>query len=573
MTLQPEPAPSPLERVRACLEAIYDSPTAIATLEQIAAHLHAAHIPTTHAAEYLSERSITLITYGDTLRRDGQMPLQTLHQFMRERLAHVVDTVHILPFYPWSSDDGFSVIDYKAVDPVLGDWADVEALGADFRLMADAVINHMSAGSDWFKAFLADEPAFRHRFFIESPQADLRDVVRPRTSPLLTPFPRAGGQTVHVWTTFSADQVDLDYRDPQTLLSILDVLLFYVSKGARVIRLDAIAFMWKQAGTSCVHLPQTHAIIRLFRAALDAVAPQAVLITETNVPHAENISYFGEGTDEAQLVYNFTLPPLLLHTLITEDAAKLVDWINGLNTPSSHTAFFNFTASHDGIGLRPVEGILTPDEVTALVALAKQRGGRVSLRRNPDGTDSPYELNVTYVDACADPDLPIDLQVRRFLLSQAVMLALAGVPAVYIHSLLGSRNDIAGMVDSEINRRINRAKLDVDAVSAELNTPGSFRARVFDAYCALIRARTACRAFHPAGAQRARSANSGRVLWLERTSPDHAEHVIALFNLSHSESHIASVPGGQVLNTGAAFSGGTLTLAPYDVCWIKAGSV
>ncbi len=558
----------PLARLRACLAEIYDPRTADSAYAGLVARLEAAVVPPARP-DFLSERSLMLITYGDTLQRAGEAPLRTLHHFLRERLADVIDSVHILPFYPWTSDDGFSVTDYHAVDPVLGTWDDIQALSADFRLMFDAVINHMSAQSAWFAAFLRGDSGYERRFFTESPEVDLSGVTRPRTSPLLTPFTRPDGTTVHVWTTFSADQVDLDYRDPATLLAIVDVLLDYVAKGAQVIRLDAIAYLWKVAGTTCIHLPQTHALIRLLRAALDAVAPHVTLITETNVPHAENIAYFGDGTNEAQLVYNFTLPPLLMHSLCTGNAEKLAAWINTLRTPTARTAFLNFTASHDGIGVRPVEGILTADELAGLIRLTIERGGRVSYRRNPDGSDSPYELNLTYVDAAADPAQPLDVQARQFLLTQAVMLALAGVPAVYIHSLLGSRNDVHGMESSGINRRINRAKLDVDTLIRELETPDSFRAQVFAGYRQLIRARRGCAAFHPAAGQGAYALNGGRVLRLDRT-PLAGGRVACLFNLSGAAQNVGGVPGGTCLITGRSFAPGDLTLAPYAVHWVKA---
>lgn len=565
-----------LERIRSLLHEIYEPAQVAEAFKAICELLDSfqdlSQPRPKNTSPYLSERSITLITYGDTLRRDREYheaPLQTLHRFLRERLQKVIDTVHILPFYPWSSDDGFSVIDYKAVDPALGEWRDIENIGADFRLMFDAVINHASAQGEWFARFLRGDPAFRRRFFVESPETDLRGVTRPRTSPLLTPFIREDGEVIHVWTTFSADQVDLDYRDPVTFVAILEVILFYVRKGAQVLRLDAIAYMWKQAQTACIHLPQTHALIRLMRAVLDVAVPEVTLITETNVPHAENISYWGSGVDEAQLVYNFTLPPLLLHTLLTGQANHLVEWINTLKTPSAQTAFFNFTASHDGIGVRPVEGILNGEQLKNLVNLALERGGRVSYKRNPDGSDSPYELNVTYLDACIDSTESVELQVRRFLLSQGVMLALAGVPAIYLHSLVGSHNDLEGMIQSGINRRINRTKLNIDELIAELETPGSFRARVFEQYCTMLQARRTCSAFHPAGGQQAHSLNDGRVLVLERAAPESGEKVLALFNLIGQDQTLNGMSSGINLLTGVPFTGGTLILAAYDMCWLK----
>ncbi|MBK8025831.1 MAG: sugar phosphorylase [Chloroflexi bacterium] len=475
--------------------------------------------------------------------------MRTLHRFLNDHLRHdqpadLIDTVHILPFYPYSSDDGFSVIDYYAVNPALGTWEDVRGLSRDYRTMFDAVINHMSAKSEWFRAFLADDPSFANLFMTESPQTDLRDVVRPRTSPLLTPFTKANGETVHVWTTFSDDQVDLDYRAPTTLLRILDVLLYYVEQGAQVIRLDAIAFMWKVAGSSSLHLPQTHAVIRLLRAALDRVAPHVILITETNVPHEENVSYL--GADEAQLVYNFTLPPLLLHTMITGNAAKLADWINSLPAPTEHTTFFNFTASHDGIGVRPVEGILSADELAQMIDHVEANGGRVSYRALPDGGKKPYELNISYVDATGAVGISTGDHIARFLLTQAVMLSLAGVPAIYVHSLLGSRNDDAGLERLGYNRAINREKLNADQVAAELNDPGNFRARLFTAYAALVQARREHASFHPLGSQRAESLNNGAVLSLERTAPDGQERTTALFNFSDRSQTVRLEPANAV---------------------------
>lgn len=560
---------NPSERIQALLRQLY--PGQVETVwAQLAARLEQVRAPAP-SGDYFVEGTVTLITYGDTLQRPGEAPLRTLHAFLNQRLGEVIDTVHILPFYPYSSDDGFSVTDYCAVNRAFGTWDDVRALSRDYRLMFDAVINHMSAQSAWFRGFLDGDPAYAGLFVAESPQADLSGVTRPRTSPLLTPFRRADGETVHVWTTFSADQVDLDYRNPGTLLRVLDVLFYYVEQGAQVVRLDAIAYLWKRVGTTCIHLPETHAVVRLMRAVLDAVAPHVVLITETNVPHAENVSYLGDGTDEAQLVYNFTLPPLLLHALVRGDARKLGTWINTLHTPPARTGFFNFTASHDGVGVRPVEGILAPDEVAALAADVQANGGRVSFKSNPDGSQSPYELNVSYVDAAGLPRMPAETHVARFLLTQAVMLSLGGVPAVYIHSLLGTRNDYAGLERLGYNRAINRPKLDADTVCAELATPDSFRAQVFAGYTHLLRTRRELRAFHPHGAQQARVLAGGRVLALERTAPDASQRVTALFNLAGEPRVVEVEAAGVDALSGEAFAAGRVGLAPYQVRWLVGG--
>lgn len=555
------------ERIALLVHQLYSPERAQATYSRIMALLDSAQMPSFDDGELFTERDIVLITYGDTLQREGKVPLQTLHHFLNQWVKGAVSTVHILPFYPYSSDDGFSVIDYYAVNPALGTWEDVARLGSNFRLMFDAVINHMSAQSDWFHRFLADEPQYRGLFAVASPEQDLSRVTRPRTSPLLTPFRKASGDTVHVWTTFSADQVDLNYQNPDTLLRILDVLLFYVKQGARVIRLDAIAYAWKEIGTNCIHLAQTHTLIQLLRAVLDMVAPQVILITETNVPHAENVSYFGDGYTEAQMVYNFTLPPLLFHTMLSGNARKLSEWANTLITPSGRTTFFNFTASHDGIGVRPVEGILSPTELDSLIAAVEARGGRVSYKSNPDDSRSPYELNISYTDALADPTLPRELQVKCFLCSQAVMLALAGVPAIYIHSLLGSHNDVEGMQQSGHNRRINRAKLDAGKVEAELEDRDNFRAAVFYPLVDLIRARIKQPAFHPKARQETSIVNDGRVFVVKRTSVDEA--ILALFNVT-SEAQMVTLEQAaerDVLDD-QFVPQRNFTLEPYQTRWL-----
>ena len=447
-----------------------------------------------------SERDAFLIAYGDQLKAPGQAPLRVLGGFLERWVGDAIEGLHLLPFFPYSSDDGFAVTDYKSVNPQLGSWADVEALARSRRLMVDMVLNHVSRRHPWVEAFRRGEVPFRDYFLVVDPDTDLSGVVRPRATPLLTPLNTAGG-TKHVWTTFGPDQIDLNYRNPRVLLEMLDVMLLYVAKGARVLRLDAVAYLWKEPGTPCVHLPQTHALVKLFRAALEWVAPHVLLITETNVPHRENVSYFGEG-DEAHLVYNFALPPLVLHAFHSGSARLLTQWAKTLleEVPKG-CAFFHFLASHDGIGLLPVRGILPEDEIAGLVERTREHGGLVSYRAGPQGKE-PYELNIAFYDALNDPHNPDDdRDVRRFLAAHAVMLALPGVPALYFHSLVGSRNCHRCVEERGHPRAINRERLLLSGLEAELEAPGSRRARVFQGLLALLQARRHP-AFHPWGIQR-----------------------------------------------------------------------
>lgn len=523
----------------------------------------------------VSERDVMLITYGGSLNAAGEPPLQTLHRFLCEHLQGAISAVHILPFFPYSSDDGFSVIDYAAVDPALGTWDDVRRLGEDFDLMFDLVINHVSAQSEWFQRFKAGDSEYEEFFIRVSPDTDLSAVVRPRTLPLLTPVETARG-VEHVWTTFSSDQIDLNFANPDVLLRMVEVLLFYVRQRMTFVRLDAIAYLWKRIGTSCIHLDETHTVVRLFRDIFDAVAPQVAIITETNVPHEENVSYFGNGWDEAQLVYQFPLPPLTLHAIATGDATALSRWAAGLKRPSPATTFFNFTASHDGIGVRPLEGILPRAEIDRLVERVQRHGGAVSYKTNQDGTQSPYELNINYFDALSDPhgSEPVERQVSRFLVSQAILLALAGVPGIYIHSLLGSRNWHEGVAQTGRPRSINREPLAVEEVERALADPDALRAQVFYGYRRLIETRGSEPAFHPGGAQQVLDLHPA-LFALLRTSPDGQSRVAALHNVSGEtiRTSLRALDGAgswRDLLSGEQFgAAAAITLAPYQVRWLK----
>ena len=525
----------------------------------------------------LSERDALLITYADQVREDGVAPLRTLASFCEQHLADVVSGIHVLPFYPWSSDDGFSVKDFFTVDTAYGTWDEIETLGRRFDLMFDAVFNHLSAESDWFQRFLRDEPEFRDFFVTVAGNPDLSSVVRPRALPLLTEFQTARGPE-KVWTTFSADQVDLNFKNSRVLLAVLEVLLFYVAKGTRFIRLDAIAFLWKEIGTTCLHLPQTHAIIQLMRAMLDEVAPHVLLITETNVPHADNLSYFGDGTNEAQLVYNFSLPPLVLHSLTTGSAEKLSSWAQSLALPSGRVTFFNFLASHDGIGLNPVRGILSDVEIDALVARTLGRGGFISYKDMPDGSRLPYEMNINYLDALSDrkESEPVEVTARKFLTAHAILLSLQGVPGLYFHSLFGSRGDRAGAAASGIPRRINRQKLERAHLEAELGDAGSLRAKILAGQRELLRLRRRHPAFAPMAAQRVLGLGT-RVFALMRQSQDGTDTVLCLQNVSPESVSVrleGILPRGQkwIPLWGSAASsciGERVVLEPYSSLWLN----
>ena len=524
------------------------------------------------AGDFFTESDIILITYGDTLSRKSEPPLQTLHRFSSDHFKGAFSGIHILPFFPYSSDDGFSVTDFQAVRSELGSWTDIGAIGKYFRLMVDLVANHVSAKSQWFQSYLAGEQGFRELAIEVDPATDLSGVIRPRALPLLTAFTKRSGRRVHVWTTFSADQIDLNYQSLDVLENMVRTLLFYVSRGARIIRLDAIAYLWKQIGTPCLHLPRTHDMVRLFRRILDLKAPGVTLVTETNVPHDENISYFGDGGNEAHMVYNFTLPPLLLYALTAGNARVFSNWAQTLVPPSAQTAFFNFTASHDGIGVRPLEGVLPSSEIARLADRIRKNGGLVSEKRNPDGSQSPYELNVTYLDALKNPTISEDpLHIPRFMASQAVALALPGIPAVYIHSLLGSQNWTEGVRLTGQARTINRTKLSVDAICAELADRGSLRARIFYPYLHMIRIRTRQPALHPGAGMRILHLDD-RVFAVKRFCPRQTIFTVTNFSADSLTVNLSIEKEPPLLIdllSGERFNVGSIHLNPYQTVWLN----
>ncbi len=518
------------------------------------------------------EKDVVLITYGDQVRSPDEPPLAALRRFLFEQGLHgLVNTVHLLPFFPYSSDDGFSVIDYRQVDPVLGDWDDVARLGEDYALMFDLVLNHVSRRSRYFEEYWAGREPFVRFFHEVDPATDLSAVTRPRSLPLLTPVETPRG-TRHLWTTFSDDQIDLNFAEPAVLSEMVDVLLFYLERGARIIRLDAIAYLWKRIGTPCIHLPETHEVVKLLRDLLDAVAPWAILLTETNVPHRENVSYFGQG-DEARMVYQFSLAPLLLEALLAGDASLLAGWLSGLEPPPPGCAVLNFTASHDGIGVRPLEGIMPAARFARLIEAVRARGGRIGMKRNPDGTESPYELNVTYFSALADADPRVHL--RRFLAGQAVMLALQGIPAVYFHSLVATENDTAAVERTGQPRSINRRKFTAAELADRLRGNDAIPGAALAAYRRLLAVRTAQPAFHPEAPQQVIPQEHPSLLGFVRASIDRGQQIFVTANLGREPQPLAlpaefrdhplvdllAEPGDEGIREGIA-------LEPFQVAWL-----
>ena len=571
-----------VKRVRLHVESIYKHVDAVTDYQGLAeqiiqvAHLSQAIKPPVTRLDYWDQSDIVMISYADTIRQTGHPPLRILHRFLNQYFSDVINTVHILPFFPFSSDDGFAVIDYMSVNPAHGCWDDIKKIANDYHLMADLVINHCSSHSHWFKNFKKDLEPGKDYFFTASPQDDLSQVVRPRTNALLHEVETVRGNK-HVWCTFSHDQMDLNFANPRVLLEFIDIIRLYLARGVRIFRLDAIAFLWKVAGSNCLNLKQTHEVVRLLRTIIERIRPDAMIITETNIPNRENLAYFGNA-NEAHCVYNFSLPPLLLNTLITGDCHHLKQWMMSMPPAQLGTAYFNFIASHDGIGLRPAKGLLTDEEIKTLTGTMQKFGGRISWRTGPDGEMRAYEVNIALFDALKGTVKGEDqLGEDRFICAHAIMLALEGIPAFYIHSLLATGNDYEKLQNTQHNRAINRHCWQLQEVDRALNNSTSQHARVYRRLKELISIRRRQDAFHPNATQF--TLHLGNELFgFWRQSMDRRQSIFCISNIadeaavmSYSDINLISDEPWYDLVTSKELrlNEGALTLAPYQTCWIS----
>ena len=525
------------------------------------------HAPADGRTHLWDERDAWLITYPDQFRRPGEAPLATLRSVVEELFEPWLNGLHVTPFFPWTSDDGFAVTSYLDVDERYGGWEDVEALARGRRLVVDAVINHLSSRSGWFRSFLGGDPDYGRFFRTADPAADLTATVRPRAHPLLTRFDAAEGP-LWAWTTFSSDQVDLDYRTPEVLLRVLDVLLAYVGHGANVLRLDAVAFLWKEEGTPSIHRPQTHRLIQLLRSCVESVNPSVLVLTETNVPSHENVTYFGsEAVPEAHLVYQFPLPALTLHSLLTEDASRLNSWAHDVAPPHPGTSFLNFLASHDGVGVRPAEGLLDPEDMELLADAIVRGGGEITGRVLPGGATTVYELNSTWYSALAVGQTE-QAALRRHLATHAIVLALQGIPGLYVQSLVAGDNDRERFAKTGEPRALNRRRFeDLDSFRRSLAAPTTRAGASWLALRRMLEWRAATPAFHPDSAQAVLD-GPPELFAVEREATS-GERARVYVNVSGETSTAELSQSGWVDFSGRPV-GRRVELAPWSSAWLRA---
>ncbi|MBL4630686.1 MAG: alpha-amylase [Paraglaciecola sp.] len=522
------------------------------------------------------QTDVMLITYADSIVKSGEKPLHTLHDFLTQYCADAINSVHLLPFFPYSSDDGFSVIDYSSVNESHGNWDDIKAIAQNYRVMSDLVINHCSSRSAWFENFIKGEGPGSDFFFTASPTDDLSDVVRPRTSNLLRVTETPQGEK-HVWCTFSHDQVDFDFRNPAVLDAFVSIIRQYLDCGIRIFRLDAVAFLWKKVGTSCINLEQTHEVIRLLRTLIEHAVNDAVIITETNIPNRQNLTYFGNA-NEAHGIYNFSLPPLLVNTLVTGSCKHLNAWLGSMPPAQNGTFFFNFIASHDGIGLRPAEGLLEEQELSTLVTTMQNFGGRISWRQSEGGQQKAYEINIALYDALQGTVKGTDKWgLDRFICAHGIMFGLEGIPGIYIHSLLGTSNDYEKAKNTSHSRSINRHQWNYTKLQEQLDSPYSQHAKAHAGITKLLKIRKEQPAFHPNATQFTLQLGE-KIFGFWRQSMRRKQSIFCIYNITN-ESHTIRLSDLNLIGTDVWFdliSGQMISLdsldyqlSPYQSMWIS----
>ncbi len=524
--------------------------------------------------ELWSEKDVLLITYADSIIKKNQKNLITLSNFLTKYCKEFT-YVHILPFFPFSSDDGFAVEDYKKIKKEHGSWNDLKKITKSFKIMVDLVINHCSSRNRLFKNFLENKDPGKE-FFISSQKKfpTSKKIVRPRSSDLSKKV-LINGKDNYVWCTFGHDQVDFNFKNPSVLIYFFEIIKFYLDQNIKALRLDAVAFLWKELGTRCINLPQTHNIIRLIRLIIDNFYNKTLIITETNIPSHENLTYFGNN-NEAHCIYNFSLAPLLIHAIISGNSFYLKKWSRGMPPAQENNSYLNFLSTHDGIGMRPVEGILPEMEVKKYFRFFKKQGGLFSYRTNK-GKKSVYEVNITLLEALKECYNGKDKYIfDRFVLAHTILFSMEGIPAIYIQNFLGSKNDNIKVKKTNSFRSINRKNWNYDSLTKIINNKSTINNKILNSIKNLIVLRKKQVAFHPNATQF--TLQLGDIFFgLWRQSIDRSQSIFCISNLTNKKQKI-SLLDINLISTNSWFDlltkkkikniGDELFFKPYQTYWI-----
>ena len=488
--------------------------------------------PKNSTKDYWSENTILLITYADSINRGlSGKTLNDFGKFYKQYLEKFINSIHFLPFFPSSGDGGFSVKNHNDVDKAYGTWEDIQSLSKKANIMTDLVLNHSSSKGDWYKNFLDDKDPGKNYFYVVDKNYDCSKVVRPRDHDLLTEI-ELQNKKKFLWCTFSHDQIDLNFKNPDVLLEFIRLILKLSSYGIKIFRLDAVAFIWKQPGTTCLNLSQTHEIIKLLRDIVDQLDKNLIIVTETNLPKQENLSYFGKN-DEAHWIYNFSLPPLIVNTFLFEDSVALTKWSMKMPPAQLGNAYLNFIASHDGIGMRPAEGILSDKEIKKMLQRLKKNGSKFSMRKLSNNEEKVYEANISLFNALqfTDSDLKGKFALKRFIAAHCIILAIEGVPAFYFNSLFATKNDEETFASTGVKRNLNRYKWHYSTLVNLIKTNNTIEKNCYETFKKLISIRKIQPAFHPNATQFTLNLDKN-IFAVWRQSRDRKQSIFALTNVS-----------------------------------------
>ena len=350
-------------------------------------------------------------------------------------------------------------------------------------------------------------------------------------------------------------------------------MIHLINNGVTIFRLDAIAYLWKENGTKCINLKQTHEIIKLLRNVIDLLNIQTKIITETNLPEKENLSYLGKN-DEANWIYNFSLPPLLVHAFLFENSSYLNKWSKNLPKTKNGNCYLNFIASHDGIGIRPTEGLLNKKTLNNFLKRLRKNGSKFSYRKIHNKIKKVYEANITVFDALkkSDYDQKGIFYLERYISAHAIIISFEGIPAIYFNSMFGTSNDEAKYIITGNNRDLNRYKWNYENISKKLDNKNSKQSIFYKKISNLLRVRRKQKAFHP-NASRHNLNLGSNFFSFKRVSIDKDQTIICITNLS---SKIQKTPLNKIYHGWNNLIGPKietknklLILKPFETIWLS----
>ena len=519
----------------------------------------------------INESTSLVICYGNSVTDGNKKSLKVFNKFYKKHLKNNFDSVHFLPFYPSSSDSGFAVKDHYKIEPRLGSWKDVKIISKNCNVMADLVINHSSARGLWFSNFLKNKSPGKDYFFTVDKNFNSKKVIRPREHKLLKKI-KLSDETKYLWRTFSPDQIDLNFKNPKVLIRFIKIIFNLINNGVRIFRLDAIAYLWKENGNTCINHTNTHNIIKFIRLVCNLLKTECIIITETNLPEKENLSYFGNN-DEANWIYNFSLAPILVYSLLFEDSNKITKWSKNFPIAKLNNNYLNFIASHDGIGMRPIEGILSTNTQKKFLSRLKKNGGEFSYRKVQGVKKKVYEANITLFNAfkCSDFDKSGIFGFERYMAAHTIMISFDGIPAIYFNSMFGNSNDNSKYIISGNKRDLNRYRWNKDKIEDHLKDQNSKQNKYYKNMSNILAIRSKQKAFHP-NAIRKTLKLGANFFGIKRISTDNKQSIYCITNMT-SKLQLLKVNKNvfykrNLFNSKLTKKTGKIQFEPFQTVWL-----